>query len=108
MGPRLPGVDDRNLGLPAGEAPHGGEAVTDAPDDRVDRLLAIVYGLNERMAAIETHLAIEAPAVPDGLTPIKRAAGEAGYSESYVRKLIADGRVEAVKLGGRVFIARRA
>lgn len=81
-------------------------ALEEALAGRVDRLVAMLFQINSRLAAVEARAGVDAPDPLDpGLIPVKRAAHLTGFSESYVRKLVKTSeKVRYQRLGGRLFV----
>jgi excisionase family DNA binding protein len=75
---------------------------------------ALIYILNARLAEVEASnaqmrallgLDPPPPAIGADWRSIKQAAGATGFSETTIRKRIARGEIEAIKVGGHVLIA---
>jgi hypothetical protein len=57
--------------------------------------------LSARLAAVEGHAE---PIAPDAVTTLKGAAYATGFSQTTIRKRIAEGRIAARKIGGAVIV----
>ena len=64
--------------------------------------LALLHVLSARVSELE-GLAEPHDDV-DGLTTVKRAAGESGFSETTIRRWLAEGKIEGRRFGGRVMV----
>ena len=69
-----------------------------------ERLTALVFLINGRLAALEDRSDVSASSFDPMVTTIKDAAQMTGYSESGIRKLIAVRRIVARRVGGRWLI----
>ena len=82
---------------------------------RIETLAASNAVLEDRVARLELYVgkicaALGVDPLPPRLgaewTTIKGAAADSHFSESYIRKLIARGRISAVMRGGRVLVRK--
>jgi hypothetical protein len=73
----------------------------EAHDESIALLKALVRVLSDRLSRVEGHA--DKPA-RDALTTIKGASHASGYSETTIRKRIAEGRIVAHKIGGAVIV----
>jgi hypothetical protein len=73
------------------------------------RSLAMLFAVNARLSGLEARAGVEPPPAPAaGLVPVKQAAHDSGFSQSYVRKLVRTNKqVRFQWLGKRLFVDPR-
>lgn len=75
----------------------------------IQRLAEVEARYEAKLAQVRSELLLLKPGLigrvpPDGFLPLKTVAIDTGFSQSYIRKMIAEDKIEAVKVGGRVFV----
>ncbi|MDR3485250.1 MAG: hypothetical protein P4M05_10100 [Bradyrhizobium sp.] len=80
---------------------------------QIKQLFGICFVLSSRLTEVEalnvklcTALGLDSPlpAIGTGWITIKQAAFDSGFSQSHIRKLIAQGKIAAHPIGGRVAV----
>jgi len=69
-----------------------------------DRLLRMLFLINERLSEAESRLPPPRFTVPTGWIPIKWASADCGYAEPTLYRWARRGRIVSVKIGGHVVV----